>query len=143
MADLEALFPQLKAAGYQPTSEETSDYNCIAWAAGFNDRWWEMAPGYHWPLPISVYTESVQSIVILFQSLGFSVCKTADLEAGYEKVAIYGQDDEYTHAARQLPTGKWTSKIGDLEDIEHETLEGLVGTEYGIVKKMLKRKIPE
>ena len=31
---------------------------------------------------------------------------------------------EVTHAARQLPSGKWTSKLGDADDIEHNTLEG-------------------
>ena len=44
------------------------------------------------------------------------------------------------HAARQLSTGKWTSKLGALEDIEHE-LDGLMGERYGKVGKILKRLI--
>jgi hypothetical protein len=75
-------------------------------------------------------------------TLGFSVCSDSDAEQGYEKIAVYGLDGEYTHVARQLETGKWTSKIGALEDIEHDTLEGLIGTEYGPVEKLLRRKIP-
>lgn len=43
-----------------------------------------------------------------------------------------------THAARQLENGKWTSKLGQLEDIEHE-LDGLVGDKYGIVVTILRR----
>jgi hypothetical protein len=27
-------------------------------------------------------------------------------------------------AVRQLPNGRWTSKLGDFKDIEHDTLDG-------------------
>ena len=43
------------------------------------------------------------------------------LQDGYEKIAIYALDGEPTHAARQLDTGRWTSKLGKHEDIEHDT----------------------
>jgi hypothetical protein len=33
---------------------------------------------------------------------------------------------------------KWTSKLGWLEDIEHE-LDGLIGDRYGVVGQILKR----
>ncbi len=49
-------------------------------------------------------------------------------------------DGELTRAARQLPNGKWTSKLGRWQDIEHE-LDGLVGEMYGTVKQILKRAI--
>jgi regulator of protease activity HflC (stomatin/prohibitin superfamily) len=42
------------------------------------------------------------------------------------------------HAARQLPSGMWTSKLGALEDIEHQ-LEGLAGDRYGKIGQILKR----
>lgn len=61
------------------------------------------------------------------------------MEQGYEKVALYvDHDGKPTHAARQLPTGRWTSKLGKIEDIEHE-LEGIAGSVYGSVAKILKR----
>lgn len=40
----------------------------------------------------------------------------------------------------ELPNGKWTSKLGRWEDIEHE-IEGLMGEMYGDVKQILKRPI--
>jgi hypothetical protein len=46
------------------------------------------------------------------------------------------------HAARQLPGGRWTSKLGALEDIEH-ALQDLVGTEYGSVVQVMKRPVSE
>jgi hypothetical protein len=49
-------------------------------------------------------------------------------------------DGELTRAARQLPNGKWTSKLGRWQDIEHE-LDGLVGAMYGTVRQILKRAI--
>lgn len=64
-----------------------------------------------------------------------------DLEDGFEKVCIYvNAAGSPEHVARQLESGKWTSKIGKLEDIEHETLTGLKGVEYGRPTVMLKRR---
>jgi hypothetical protein len=47
---------------------------------------------------------------------------------------------EVTHAARQLPSGAWTSKLGDWEDIEHNALSGLESSFYGRVSIILKRQ---
>lgn len=43
--------------------------------------------------------------------------------------------------ARQLTTGQWTSKCGDLEDIRH-TLEGLEGEFYGQASIFMNRLLP-
>jgi hypothetical protein len=68
-------------------------------------------------------------------------CEGSGLEVGFEKIALYAlPDGEPTHAARQLLSGKWTSKLGRWQDIEHE-LEGLVCDRYGTVKQVLKRAI--
>jgi hypothetical protein len=63
------------------------------------------------------------------------------LEPGIEKVAIYADlpADSWTHAARQLPNGRWTSKLGDFEDIEHDTPEGLAGNVYLSLAYIMKR----
>ena len=74
-----------------------------------------------------------------YQTLGYTPCNSAVLEVGYEKIALYVRDDGIpVHAAKQLPTGKWSSKLGSIEDIEHE-LEGLAGEQYGKVGQVLKR----
>ena len=55
-------------------------------------------------------------------------CESGDLEVGFEKVAIYAQaDGAPTHAARQLPDGTWTSKLGQEVDIGHTDLQGVSG----------------
>lgn len=43
-----------------------------------------------------------------------------------------------THAARQLHSGAWTSKLGNAEDIEHE-LHALEGEIYGTVVVIMNR----
>jgi hypothetical protein len=65
----------------------------------------------------------------------------AELQPGWEKVALYGNLYMYTHAARQLVSGKWTSKLGALEDIEHDTLDDVAGGDYGEVVEIMKRPI--
>ena len=83
---------------------------------------------------------SIESFIRLFESLGYATCEDDVVEDGFEKIALYaGGDGMPTHAARQLPTGQWTSKLGFLEDIEH-ALHDLEGTTYGSVVQVLRRE---
>ncbi len=59
---------------------------------------------------------------------------------GSKRWPSYALDGVPKHAARQLPNGRWTSKCGELEDIEH-ALEGVVGIWYGTVAHLLKRPL--
>ena len=76
---------------------------------------------------------------------GFEPCENGDHEEGFEKIALYvNKAGKVTHAARQLDSGKWTSKLGNLEDIEHASLRSLEDagtnlTDYGSVAGFLKR----
>jgi len=46
---------------------------------------------------------------------------------------------EFRHVAAQLPGGRWTSKLGDWEDIEHVSLDVLRGPIYGTHYILMKR----
>ena len=70
-------------------------------------------------------------MVDLFLAAGYELCGDGNLEDGYEKIAIYAKDGEPTHAARQLGDGRWTSKLGKYEDIEHDSLDALNGEGFG------------
>jgi hypothetical protein len=131
-------FPQLKANNFRITSRRTPLYNCIAWAVGKDDDWWEWRRGYTWPN--APRAETVAAAIALFESQGFEKCAGRELQVGWEKVAIYGDQQGYTHAARQLDTGHWSSKIGKLEDIEHKYLDDLVGGDYGQVVQIMRKK---
>lgn len=137
----EACFPNLNISDYHVSSEETPDYNCIAWAAGDSSRWWWPNPLYYWP-PEAPLEETLQSFRAVFEAMGFQECGSADLEPAFEKVAIYASDlGEPTHAARQLENGNWTSKLGTWQDIDHTALTSLegVGWAYGTVRLILQR----
>ena len=133
---LELTFPLLQASGYRITSESTKDYNCIAWAAGDQENWW--CPYLFWPDDIS-RDFTIESCKAAFTTLGYVECVDGTLEIGYEKIAIYAAPDgEPRHAARQLASGRWTSKLGKWEDIEHE-LVGLTQSSYGDIALFMKR----
>lgn len=108
-------------------SPPTTDYNCIAWAADDKENWWwpDQYRLYYWPSNVP-RRETIEAFIQAFGTLGYSVCSNPDFELGYEKVAIYvDNENKPTHAARQLDNGKWTSKIGKWVDVEHDlnTLE--------------------
>lgn len=136
---IEDFLPTIKPTNYKITSDPTEEYNCIAWAAGDNTRWWSYQPGYMWP-PEVPRGPLVESMVAVFANLGYEVCQDASFEVGYDKVAIYEKNGLWKHAARQLPNSLWTSKLGGFYDIEHATLDDLCGDYYGSVYCIMKKK---
>ena len=134
-ADLERHFPNLRQLGYRITSPESIDYNCIAWAAETTDHWWW--PGAYWPG--DPRDHSLDGFISVFRSLGYEICESREHEPGFDKVAIYVSDRGPMHMARQLPSGEWTSKCGDYEDIVHP-LESLEDSIYGRAAVIMKRK---
>src|SRR4051812_8585354 len=96
-----AVFPFLTPINHQITSPEAPSYNCVAWAAGNTDFWWQ--PGTYWPIPVQPGDYGPGVLEQLFLSLGYKDCgNNAALEPGFEKVALYGSGVYYTHVARQL-----------------------------------------
>ncbi len=132
-------FPRLTPENHRRTSPPTPDYNCIAWSAGDAEHWWQ--PGVYWPAEVPLGDYGVGVLIRAFQSLGYEACEDGRLEPGFEKVALYGSSSFYTHAARQLPDGRWTSKLGKAEDIEHESPDDVAGGIYGEVDEFLKRSV--
>jgi hypothetical protein len=136
-------FPNLTRANHRVVSPAAPDYNCIAWAAECQDRWWWPDPmgTAYWP-PGVPREETVTAFEMAYGTLGFAACVDDSLEAGFRKVAIYAKAGTPTHAARQLSDGRWTSKLGEWEDIEHATLQALEGGTYGAVASILRRAGP-
>ncbi|MBF0180870.1 MAG: hypothetical protein HQM03_12680 [Magnetococcales bacterium] len=128
-ATLTSLFPNLTQAGAFITSMSSPRYNCIAWAAEDQEFWWEPASPYYWPSRAK-RENSLNGWISAFQTLHYQPCATGSLDPAYSKIAIYVKEGTPTHVARQLSNGKWTSKCGKLQDIEHD-LADLAGVEYG------------
>ncbi len=138
---LTSLFPNLTLDGYTETSSQSTQYNCIAWGAGDDNRRWDpsiLFGNSYWPEGIP-RIQTIAAFVQVFEQLGYEECASGEIEPGFEKIAVYARMDEAQHVARQLDDGLWTSKLGDLEDITH-ALRGLEGTEYGSVARFMRRK---
>jgi hypothetical protein len=141
---LEAIFSDLGAAGYGPKSEKSGVYNCIAYAAGDETRKWEgyREIGYYWPEGAKE-GHTLEALMSAFEQLGYAICDNDALESEYEKVALYvDKDGLWTHAAKQCEDGQWTSKLGNLEDIIHQTPQAVSGPDpaYGQVACFMKRR---
>ena len=83
-----------------------------------------------------------QTFVSLFEAHGYEVTDNPGLENGVEKLVLYVRDNEFQHVARQLPNGRWKSKIGAQEDIEHDLddLENDIPFSYGKASIFMKRQ---
>jgi hypothetical protein len=138
---LQELFPGLQATPFQLTSPADRNYNCIGWAANDSSNWWWPegdAPTIYWPVGVPSEV-TLDTFAALFEMLGYIPGGDDALESGTEKVALFADAAGIpTHAARQLASGRWTSKLGEAEDIEHE-LRALEGEIYGTVALILKR----
>ncbi len=125
---------------YTITSLRSDEYNCFAWAYGDSSRWFDprIDLGYYWPLDHD-YGHTITAVTELFRAIGYEECADGSREPGYEKVAIYAANDEPAHAAKQLENGRWSSKLGSLEDIEHLMAEELHCPDYGHVAVFMRR----
>lgn len=144
LPEILSVFPGLVASDMAVTSLPTRRYNCIAWAAGDDRHWWEPLPdpfdsSAHWPLGVA-RTVRLESYEEAFRTLGYERAANDSLELGIEKVALFVDANGIPkHAARQLGSGSWTSKLGPMEDIRHE-LRQIEGATYGTVAVILGRK---
>lgn len=132
-------FPSLDKDKLEITSPRTRNYNCIAYAADDNTKWWWPTGRSYWPKGVN-RVEKLPAFQMAFETLQYEGCSNGDLEDGYEKIAIFHKDSKPTHAAKQLRNGLWSSKLGIFFDISHD-IEGMQGKEYGNIAFYMKRKI--
>jgi hypothetical protein len=138
-SDFEEDFPRLRNGDYIPTSSPDPAYNCVAWAVGDVNNFWDDVgvAGYYWPAEVS--SDTVSGWVEVFRMHGYAETEHSGFEPEYEKVAIYVCDDgSPQHVTRQKASGRWTSKLGKGRDIEHG-LHALESDLYGKVAIILRR----
>lgn len=110
------------------TSKKTWDYNCVMWSLHKDDDWKDFGYDENGELNKD---QTVKPYVAFFEENGFELCDTGDFVEGFEKICIYSKDGNFSHVCRQIAGDMWASKMGDYEDIEHTTLEALIGKGYG------------
>ncbi|MDP7728485.1 hypothetical protein [Mycobacterium sp. TY813] len=122
-ATLQTALRVLKRVNYRILLPETDRYNCMAWAAGDQTRWWHpfVDRGHcYWPLADNMH--AMTNYIAAFETVGYRLCAhDPSPEPGIEMIALYKWPDidGCSHAARQLPSGVWTSKVSDLHVIAH------------------------
>jgi hypothetical protein len=137
------LCPNLGPNNSEKTSDSTIDYNCMAWVMGVKDKWMD-----HWNYfqatfgfdPNTADHTAIGYADILVKHYGFEHCDDDEYEEGFDKVALYENNiGEWSHIAIRLKDGKWSSKLGDLEDITHDNLDVIAGGVYGHPVLYMKR----
>lgn len=144
---------------YYVSSEATVEYNCIAWAMGFTDRWIDHFPGGEINLK-KWWPESVERgfnpecLIKAFKAVGFECCDDDIYEEGYEKVALYKKEPyidwfnriiipvAWTHAAKVITQNTYHSKMGPKFDIYHSS-GNILQSSYGTIYQFMKRKIED
>jgi hypothetical protein len=134
-----AAFPNLAASRREARSPRDARYNCVAWAAGEDSRWWwpDSQGTAYWPTG-APREESLAGYIAAFGTLGYETCTDGALESAYEKLAIFASHGVPTHVTRQLGGGSGTSKLGKSIDLTHR-LEALDGEVYGAVVQFMRR----
>ena len=140
-----SYFPHLgRDLHYNLLSEETPVYNCIAWAMGFDDRWVDIvtSPGHWWPDGVQRST-SPQTLVDAFLAVGFEQSDNDMFEEGYDKVALYQNNGEWTHASRIESNNVEYSKFGGSFDgvHSHNIFSGSIyGDEYAYLRRPISKR---
>ena len=97
----------------------------------------------YWP-PNIPRQETLDAFVRAYETCDYVECADGAQEPGFEKIAVYAKREPNgdlipTHAALQLPDGRWTSKLGPFEDVDHTTLDVLNSPAYGAAVRFLKK----
>lgn len=136
---LEAAFPDLAGDDPVVTHPPNPRFNCVAWAVGVTNAWWWPGdPGDYWPAGIPD-EPTVSAVVSTLGTVGYLPCADGLPEPGFEKAAVYATGETATHVAKQLPGGRWSSKLGRDCVVSHATVGGVEGVVYGQVVAYLKR----
>ena len=111
---------------YQVLAPATAAYNCISWSIGVTDHW-------EWPGDTEAVFDNLYSQYGYVRVFGLNY----EVQPGIDKVVLYGTQNpdgsiKATHAARQLPDGSWSSKLGQGLLIRHAMPDDLDGSDYGV-----------
>ena len=139
---LAKAFPRLSGESFEIVAQPSIQYNCIAYAAGDTDKWWDHTEDNYWPVS-ATRSDRIESLKEVFGRLGFEQCQDGRIENGFQKVSLYERQGAWTHAALQMPDGSWRSKMGRGPVIEHLSPESLSGGEYGEATVYMRRSAKE
>ncbi len=88
---------------------------------------------------------SIASLVHAYATKGYEVCSEdgRTFDPDFDKIVLYvqvwGSERRGMHAAKLMPNGMWSSKIGSLHDIEHPTPEDVIHRDYGVPEVYMRK----
>jgi hypothetical protein len=133
------FFPNSFEFPFEITSPETAQYNCVAWALGDSEHWWEADEDFQWLDDIE-YSQTLNALQSFFEKFNFQISSNLLFEIGFEKVVLYSDDGvQCSHVSRQLDENLWTSKLGVSYDVSHN-INALENGMYGQVALIMKRR---
>ena len=135
-----ASFPRLGGQRFTIIGPASRAYNCVAYVAGDSTQWWGSSQQAYWP-PGLEPSRRTESLIEMFESLGYERCGSAELEGGFRKIALYEDSGNWKHVAVQTTEGRWRSKLGEGPGIEHESPESLSGENYGNPTVFMRRPL--
>ena len=121
---LAIFYPNLSATNYQVTSDQTRLYNCVAWVSHIQDENIDFSQDENGDLAQDL---STAPYIEYFETLGFQRCNDGEREEAFQKIALFEKRGEFSHVCAQLPDGHWESKLGEWEDIQHDTTSAVEG----------------
>lgn len=139
---------------FHVTSPVDFNFNCIAFAMGFEDRWVDYPteeelrqhgiqppPGLWWPDGVE-RSDASHALVEAFIALGFVQCHNGLPEDGFDKVVLYENNGCWTHAAKITTFPVAHSKFGQSFDGLH-TFDAVRDSSYGDPYAFMKRAIAD
>lgn len=137
----EALPDLVEGVSFGFTSPVDLNYNCLAWALSYDNRYLDKGNGCYWPWE-DCSPDTAEGWACVCQHHGFTVVTDSDIgfTPGIEKVAILRNDAGELHATRQRSDGKWKSKLGWGPDIDHDDLKSIERVYGGVVIVLQKHR---
>ena len=128
--DFSIIFPQ-----------DRRGVNCHGHAIGVN-KWVcpSINPVGWWPSGVD-RDYSVSGWGNMLSHYGWRSVDSSRVERGWEKLAVFTTNHVVSHSCKQLPNGRWESKLGESVILSNHTLEGISDGPYGVPAGFFRRKI--
>jgi len=134
---------------WSAASDPVGTYNCFGFALGYN-QWWEPPVFIDelianeeaiWPLGLSESLD-IDNYIAAARTERFYVSQDAMWEESCDTIMLYftTNDRKFQHAARQVSSGVWSSKLGTGSDITH-AIDGIDRIDFGTGRIYMKRAI--
>jgi len=137
--EIEGSFPLLSSVNYEVTSDRHFNYNCLAFARGDRNNWWERPGRFGFYRPAGFAADvTVKTAVKIIRIHGFTMDWNSNAEPLSDSIAIHAKDQNWTHFAK-YSGGRRLSKLGEDHDIAHKSLAVLEGDLHRKAVRVLSR----